>query len=122
MCGYNIDIELRSHLIDFAVAAAAVAAVVASHFVFLILRPFDFLLATFFFLCFFRRFSSDVWLLKCLSNLQTRVILFAFFVCLYVDTKCITSIVVLCSFGMSWMMHVGTTCTLNAHTWLQTQP
>lgn len=44
-------IELRSHLIDFAVAAAAVAvaAVVASHFVFLILRPFDFLLATFFF-------------------------------------------------------------------------
>lgn len=50
MCGYNIDIELRSHLIDFAVAAAvAAAAVVASHFFFLILRPFDFLLATYFF-------------------------------------------------------------------------
>lgn len=38
-----------------------------------------------------------------------------FFICLYVDTKCITSIVVLCSFGMSWMMHVSTMCTLNTH-------
>lgn len=65
MCGYNIDIELRSHLIDFAVAAAVAAAVVASHFFFLILRPFDFLLATYFF--FFASFVVFLQMFGCWS-------------------------------------------------------